>query len=142
MVDSYGKEVKSLITRLLAIMSKNLGMEDDHLQKNFELYNLFFRANYYPPCPQPDLVLGTHGHKDHGSLTILLQDKDMDGLQVCKDGKWFSVDPIPNALVVNIGDQLQKRTNGKYKSALHRGVVSNNKAIMTMVAHLDPPASP
>lgn len=139
MVDSYGIEVQNLFKRLLAVMSKNLCMKDDHLEKAFQHYNLFFRANYYPPCPQPDLVLGTHGHKDHGCLTVLLQDKDMDGLQVCKDGQWFSVDPIPNALVINIGDQLQMLTNGKYKSALHRGVVSNNQTIMTLVAHLDPP---
>ncbi|KAI5073255.1 hypothetical protein GOP47_0011268 [Adiantum capillus-veneris] len=139
MVESYGLELQRLFTRLLVAISKSLGKVDDHLEKEFRHYNLFFRANYYPPCPQPELVLGTHGHKDHGCLTVLLQDKDEDGLQVFKNGQWFSIDPTPDALVINIGDQLQTLTNGKYKSALHRGVVSNDQTIITLVAHLDPP---
>ena len=109
-VESYGNEVEGLIKRLLVAMSENLGFKDrDYLVNTFKCNNLFFRANYYPPCPRPDLVLGTHGHTDHGCLTILLQDKEMDGLQVFKDNAWFSINPVPNAVVINVGDQLKVR---------------------------------
>ncbi|KAM0029984.1 putative flavanone 3-dioxygenase [Helianthus debilis subsp. tardiflorus] len=62
--------------------------------------------NYYPPCPQPDLTYGLPGHTDGYVLTLLLQD-EVSGLQLLKDGQWVAVDPVPNAFVINIGDQIQ-----------------------------------
>ncbi|CAJ1947202.1 unnamed protein product [Sphenostylis stenocarpa] len=64
-------------------------------------------AHHYPPCPDPTLTLGVARHKDPTIITILLQDKEVEGLQVLKDGEWVCVDPIPNAFVVNIGLLLQ-----------------------------------
>lgn len=63
--------------------------------------------NFYPQCPEPDLTYGLPAHTDPNALTILLQDPEVAGLNVQKDGKWIAVDPLPGALVINIGDQLQ-----------------------------------
>lgn len=63
--------------------------------------------NFYPPCPEPELTYGLPGHTDPNALTILLQDLQVAGLQVLKDGKWVAVKPYPNAFVINIGDQFQ-----------------------------------
>jgi len=63
--------------------------------------------NYYPPCPQPELVIGLNGHSNAVGLTILLQLNEMEGLQIKKDGMWIPVIPLPNAFVVNIGDILE-----------------------------------
>ncbi|KAL9998268.1 putative thebaine 6-O-demethylase [Helianthus debilis subsp. tardiflorus] len=65
------------------------------------------RANFYPKCPQPDLTLGLSSHSDPGGMTFLLPDKRVSGLQIRKNDQWISVKPIPNAIIVNIGDQLQ-----------------------------------
>ena len=66
------------------------------------------RMNYYPACPRPDLVLGLSPHSDGSALTVLQQGKGSSvGLQILKDGKWISVQPIPNALVINIGDTIE-----------------------------------
>lgn len=63
-------------------------------------------VNYYPPCPEPELTYGLPGHTDPNALTILLQDLQVAGLQVLKEGKWLAVNPHPNAFVINLGDQL------------------------------------
>ncbi|KAH9330214.1 hypothetical protein KI387_002322 [Taxus chinensis] len=102
-IDKLGEESSKLMSRLLTIILEDLGIPSEE----FEEYNLFYRANFYPPCPEPDKVLGTHAHTDHGAITILVQDNICDGLQVQKkDGRWISVAPVPNALVINLGESL------------------------------------
>ncbi|MCO5552078.1 hypothetical protein L7F22_005588 [Adiantum nelumboides] len=64
------------------------------------------RVNHYPRCQQPDLVLGLRPHSDGSAITLLLHD-EVEGLQVKKDGVWWAVKPIPDALIVNIGDMMQ-----------------------------------
>ncbi|GLJ43952.1 hypothetical protein SUGI_0916260 [Cryptomeria japonica] len=141
-IEELGKESTKLMTHFLSIISEDLGMPSDCLGKEFAGYNLFYRANYYPPCPHPDKVLGTHAHTDHGAITILVQDNVCDGLQVeKKNGGWISVAPVPGALVINLGESLVKLCGGKYRIALHRGVVTNKTTAMTLVLHLDPPLS-
>jgi isopenicillin N synthase-like dioxygenase len=59
----------------------------------------------------PDHVLGVKPHADGSSLTNLLQDKQVEGLQVLKDNQWFKVPIIPDALVINVGDLLEVGNN-------------------------------
>lgn len=68
---------------------------------------MFLRLNYYPTCPMPDHVLGVKPHADGSSITFLLQDKEVGGLQILKDNHWFKVPIIPDALVINVGDQIE-----------------------------------
>jgi isopenicillin N synthase-like dioxygenase len=65
------------------------------------------RVNYYPPCPQPERVIGLKSHSDPGGLTTLLQNGDIEGLQIRKDGQWIPVKPLPDALIINLGDVLE-----------------------------------
>ncbi|KAF8008349.1 hypothetical protein BT93_K2122 [Corymbia citriodora subsp. variegata] len=95
-------------------------------------------VNFYPPCPEPELTYGLPGHTDPNALTILLQDLHVAGLQVLKDGKWVAIDPHPNAFVINIGDQLQALSNGRYKSVWHRAIVNADKPRMTIASFLCP----
>ena len=59
--------------------------------------------NFYPPCPEPERVLGIIPHADNFAITLLVDFGDFPGLQFLKDGKWVSVEPIEGAIVVNIG---------------------------------------
>ena len=70
-------------------------------------HNVTLSVNHYPPCLDPSLTLGVPKHCDPNLITILLQEDHVNGLQVFKDGEWISVEPISQALVVNIGHQLQ-----------------------------------
>ncbi|KAE9462648.1 hypothetical protein C3L33_05432, partial [Rhododendron williamsianum] len=57
------------------------------------------RFNFYPPCPRPDQVLGLKPHSDRSGMTVLLQDREVEGLHVLKDNQWFRVPIIPMLLL-------------------------------------------
>ena len=99
-------ELHILCLKLLAAISEALGLDSDYLKNLIGENTHFMVINYYPPCPNPDLSLGISDHSDKGSVTVLMQG-DVSGLQVLKDGKWVTVEPIPNAFVVHLGDQVQ-----------------------------------
>ncbi|KAK9215156.1 hypothetical protein WN944_007159 [Citrus x changshan-huyou] len=103
-------------------MAKALRMDPNDMKELFENGMQSLRMNYYPPCPQPEQVLGFKPHSDGSILTILLQINEMDGLQIKKDGKWFAVKPLPDALIVNVGDVLEIFSNGTYRSIEHRAL--------------------
>lgn len=88
-------------------MEKALKVEPNEMLELFENINQSMRMNFYPPCPQPENVIGLNPHSDAGALTILLQANDIEGLQIRKDGQWISITPLTNAFVVNVGDILE-----------------------------------
>jgi aminocyclopropanecarboxylate oxidase len=94
----------------------------------------------YPPCPRPDLVDGLRAHTDAGGLILLFQDDQMSGLQLLKDGAWVDVPPMRHAVVVNIGDQLEVITNGRYKSVMHRVVTRSDGNRMSIASFYNPGA--
>ncbi|GFP95917.1 1-aminocyclopropane-1-carboxylate oxidase homolog 1 [Phtheirospermum japonicum] len=116
----YSKHVEVLGNILLGLLSEALGLETEHL-KNMEFcVGHRIHGHYYPPCPEPQLAIGTTKHSDPGFLTILLQSQGINGLQVLYQGQWIDVEPTPGGLVINIGDLLQLVSNGKFKSNEHR----------------------
>ncbi|KAI3879765.1 hypothetical protein MKX03_000384 [Papaver bracteatum] len=117
------KELSQVIMELLAI---SLGIDRLHFRRFFQDSNSLMRCNYYPPCQEPSLTLGTGPHCDPTSLTILHQDQ-VGGLEVFAHNKWQSVRPRSDAFVVNIGDTFMALSNGRYKSCLHRAVVNRYK---------------
>ena len=105
----YGDEILKLSHIILAALSRHSNLPDDYiLQRVQETKPGGVRTgmNYYPPCPQPDLVMGLSSHAD-GSVVTIVQQDGVSGLEVLKDEMWVPVPPVPNALVINIGDQIQ-----------------------------------
>ena len=84
-----------------------MGLDKDILHSMHRELMQALRVNYYPTCSMPDRVLGISPHSDTSTISILLQEDDIDGLQIQHDGEWVPVGPIPNALVVNIGDVIE-----------------------------------
>lgn len=110
LIEEYGQEVKKLCERLVETLSESLGLEPNYLMKALGGENKVgagLRANFYPKCPQPHLTLGLSSHSDPGGITILLPDEEVAGLQVRRGDRWITVKSIPNAFIVNIGDQIQ-----------------------------------
>ncbi|XP_058772284.1 protein DMR6-LIKE OXYGENASE 1-like [Vicia villosa] len=134
----YAKEIGSLVRRLLGLISIGLGLEEDCLLKKLgEQPRQRAQANFYPPCPDPELTMGLTEHTDLNTLTVVLQ-SEVSGLQVNKGGRWISVPFVPNAFVINVADQIQVLSNGRYKSVLHRVVTNNVSPRFSMAMFLGP----
>lgn len=107
-LEDYSTAMSKLCLEILEVLGLSLGVGRSTFRDFYADNESIFRVNYYPPCPKPDLTLGTGPHHDPTSLTILHQD-DISGLQVCVNGKWYTVSPKPNTFVVNIGDTFMVR---------------------------------
>lgn len=102
----YSRHIEKLGNILLGLLSEALGLKTDHLEAMECSKGHRLHCHYYPPCPEPELAIGTTKHSDAGFLTILLQNH-ISGLQVSYEGQWVDIGPTPGGLVVNIGDLLQ-----------------------------------
>ncbi|KAI4338906.1 hypothetical protein MLD38_023913 [Melastoma candidum] len=140
LIMEYSEQVVGLCSRLMKVLSINLGLPEDYIQEAFGSGDVgaCLRANFYPKCPQPDLTLGLSSHSDPGGLTILLPDENVPGLQVRKGDRWITVKPIPDAFIVNIGDQMQVLSNAHYKSVEHRVIVNSGKERVSLAYFYNP----
>ncbi|CAL4923114.1 unnamed protein product [Urochloa decumbens] len=141
-LDRYSVEMTDLVRRLLRFMAIDLGVGQE------ALLGAFFSGDnaekgqsvaihHYPPCRQPEKVVGIPPHTDGLGLTVLLHADDTPGLQIKRGGRWFPVRPLPGAFVVNVGDILDVLTNGAYGSAEHRVVPHAERGRTTVVIFQD-----
>ncbi|XP_020086196.1 protein SRG1-like [Ananas comosus] len=137
-VDMYSTKIKRIAEELLGNISLLMNMKRDELLAMHGTWKLSMRMNYYPPCSRPDDVLGVSPHSDGSSITILLQEDDIPGLQIKYKGEWIPVKPIPNALVINIGDSLEAWSNGMYESIEHRALTNKDSARMSLATFVNP----
>lgn len=77
------------------------------------------RSHHYPPTKNGGRGVGAHS--DYGAMTLLFQD-EIGGLEVLHkpSGTWHAVTPIKGAYVINTGDLMQRWTNDRYLSTMHR----------------------
>lgn len=85
-MEAYSAELRNLALKILDQIAKALKMDPNDMKELFEEGMQGMRINYYPPCPQPELVIGLNSHSDSVGLTILLQLNEMEGLQIKKNG--------------------------------------------------------
>ncbi|GJN17264.1 hypothetical protein PR202_gb04319 [Eleusine coracana subsp. coracana] len=139
--EEYGREVVRLCELLMRVMSTSLGLDQEHFHRAFggAECGATLRANYYPRCPQPDLTLGLSPHSDPGVLTVLLADEQVRGLQVrSRAGDWVTVQPVRDAFIVNVGDQIQILSNCIYKSVEHRVIVNAKDERISLALFYNP----
>ncbi|MED6193654.1 hypothetical protein PIB30_021629 [Stylosanthes scabra] len=137
-LDTYSSEMKRLGSEMVQLMANALHVDTMEMKDMFGGGTLSMRMNYYPPCPQPDLVMGLNPHSDAGALTILLQANEMEGLQIKKDGMWIPVKPLPNAFIINIGDMFEMMSNGIYQSIEHRATINSEKERISIATFYNP----
>ncbi|KAL2349083.1 hypothetical protein Fmac_003083 [Flemingia macrophylla] len=137
-LEKYSLELKKLSVTVFEFMTKALKIQPSELLDFFEEGGQAMRMNYYPPCSQPEKVIGLNPHSDAGALTILLQVNEMEGLQIRKDGMWIPIKPLSNAFVINVGDILEIMTNGIYRSIEHRATVNSQKERISIAAFHSP----
>ncbi|XP_015084486.1 leucoanthocyanidin dioxygenase [Solanum pennellii] len=137
----YAKQIRNLATKIFAVLSIGLGLEEGRLEKEvggMEDLLLQMKINYYPKCPQPELALGVEAHTDVSALTFILHNM-VPGLQLFYEEKWVTAKCVPNSIIMHIGDTIEILSNGKYKSILHRGVVNKEKVRISWAIFCEPP---
>ncbi len=108
--------------KILRAIARYLKLADDFFDDKVEMGNSVLRMLHYPPVPADAPGVRAGAHEDINVITLLLGAEEA-GLQLKeKDGSWLDIAPPPGALVVNIGDMLQRLTNHILPSTTHRVV--------------------
>ncbi|MGR3661762.1 MAG: isopenicillin N synthase family dioxygenase [Paracoccaceae bacterium] len=122
---AYYREMEQLAARIMQVLALALGLPQDYFEPFIDAPISALRALNYPaqdrPAEKGQLRAGAH--TDYGSLTILLPEPGSRGLEILTpQGDWRAVPPIPDTFVINIGDLMQRWTNDRWHSTLHRVV--------------------
>ncbi|XP_071699177.1 protein LATERAL BRANCHING OXIDOREDUCTASE 1-like [Rutidosis leptorrhynchoides] len=132
-IEEYSFKVASVNEFVLKALARSLNLDENcFLDQYGTSGKIQARFCYYPPCQWPEKVLGLKPHADGSAVTVLLQDKEVEGLEFLKDGQWFGFPIIPDALTINIGDQIEVMSNGIFKSPVHRVSVNSKRERMTV----------
>jgi isopenicillin N synthase-like dioxygenase len=109
--------------KILKAIARYLAVDEDYFEDSVRDGNSVMRLLHYPPIPEPT---GAHiragAHEDINAITLLLGAEEAGLELLTKDGRWIPVSPKAGELVVNIGDMLQRLTNGLLRSTSHRVV--------------------
>lgn len=124
---SYYDALAGLVERLMSLMATALGLDDDAFESSIDRHTSALRLLHYPDLAEHGVEPGqlrAGAHADYGTLTLLRQDDAPGGLQV-RDvaGRWHAVPAVPDAYVVNVGDALERWTNDRWRSTVHRVAV-------------------
>src|SRR5688572_21303190 len=109
--------------KVLRAIARFLKVDEEYFTDTVRDGNSVMRLLHYPAQSEPT---GNHiragAHEDINTITLLLGAEEA-GLELkTKDGRWIPVSPKPGELVINIGDMLQRLTNGRLRSTSHRVV--------------------
>lgn len=111
---------------LLSAIALFLGLEETYFEPKVHNGNSILRGLHYYPITNPDEVPdGAVRAAAHGDINLitLLMGASADGLEILrKDDKWIAVTALPEQIVVNVGDMLERLTNNTLKSTIHRVV--------------------
>lgn len=121
-METWRDTMIALGRELCGLLAASLGLPEDYFGEALADPNASVRLLHYPPQPSqaPADRLGCGAHTDWGFITLLLQD-DCGGLEVeLPSGAWLTADPVPGALIVNLGDMVVRLTAGRYASNVHR----------------------
>jgi isopenicillin N synthase-like dioxygenase len=108
---------------LLQAIAVYLGLDENHFDNYVHNGNSILRAIHYPPITnEPKSAIRAEQHEDINLITLLVG-ASADGLQILtKQNEWVGVTSLPEQIVVNVGDMLQRLTNNRLRSTTHRVV--------------------
>ena len=119
---AYQAALRSLGDRVLAMLALSISMPEDFFTRFYDMPSFTLGVLHYSPHPANARFnqLGAGAHTDWGAITILAQD-DTGGLEVRNAAdEWIEAAPVPGTFVINLGDLMQRWTNGLYRSNMHR----------------------
>jgi len=121
---------------LLRAMALGLNLDADWFERHVTADpTILFRIFRYPPGLP--VGWGVAEHTDYGLLTILATDEHA-GLQVGGPTGWIDVPSEPDVFVVNLGDMLERMTEGRYRSTPHRVRNTGDATRLSFPCFIDP----
>ncbi len=109
--------------KILKAIARFLKIDEDYFIDTVRDGNSVMRLLHYPPIQsEPGSNVRAGAHEDINTITLLLGAEEAGLELLTRDGRWIPVAPKPGELVVNIGDMLQRLTNGVLRSTTHRVV--------------------
>lgn len=109
--------------KILKAIARFLKVDEDYFTDTVRDGNSVMRLLHYPPIEgEPGSHVRAGAHEDINTITLLLGAEEAGLELLTRDGRWLPVSPKPGELVVNIGDMLQRLTNGVLRSTSHRVV--------------------
>ena len=117
------KELEETGKHMLRAIALYLGLDEFYFDAKIKIGNSILRPIHYPPIlGEPESAVRAAEHEDINLITLLMG-ASAEGLEVLnKQGEWVGITALPEQLVVNVGDMLQRLTNNKLKSTTHRVV--------------------
>ena len=119
------RSLESLGGMLMRIFAVALDVDEHFFDDKIDRHFSTLPVNHYPEPdgePLPNQIRAGE-HTDFGSLTILAVSERAGGLQVrLRDGSWLDVTAEPDEFIVNTGDMMQRWTNDRWLSNVHRVV--------------------
>jgi isopenicillin N synthase-like dioxygenase len=108
---------------MLQAIALYLGLDEHYFDNYIHNGNSILRCIHYPPITQePKSAIRAEQHEDINLITLLVG-ASADGLEILtKQNEWVGVTSLPEQIVVNVGDMLQRLTNNKLRSTTHRVV--------------------
>lgn len=108
---------------MLRAIALYLGLDEFYFDNKIHHGNSILRPIHYPPITaEPQSAVRAAEHEDINLITLLMG-ASAEGLEVLnKQGEWVAITALPEQLVVNVGDMLQRLTNNKLRSTTHRVV--------------------
>ena len=116
--------------RVLQAIALHLDLPQHFFDSTVEHGNSVMRLLHYPPLG-PDAPAGAiraAAHGDINTITLLLGAEEAGLELLTRQGEWLAIAPAEGALVVNIGDMLERLTNGRLRSTKHRVVNPRGEA--------------
>jgi isopenicillin N synthase-like dioxygenase len=131
--------------RLLGAIARSVALPPNYFDDKVNLGNSVLRVIHYPPLPpEPTPSVRAGAHEDINVITLLLGAEE-PGLEVLtRRGEWLPINPPAGSLVCNVGDMLQRLTNGYLRSTTHRVVnpprerASNARYSLPFFLHFNP----
>ena len=115
------KDLENTGKYMLRAIALYLNLDEYYFDDKIHHGNSILRPIHYPPITsEPQSAVRAGQHEDINLITLLIG-ASAEGLQVLnKMNEWVDVTALPHHIVVNVGDMLQRLTNGKLKSTTHR----------------------
>lgn len=144
-MEQYHREALRVAREVAKIIALALGLDAsffDRPEMLGEPIAVMRLLHYEGKASDPEKgIYGAGAHSDYGLLTLLVTD-DVIGLQICKDKDaqpqiWEYIAPVKGGFIVNLGDMLERWSNGVFRSTLHR-VITDGRERYSIAYFVEP----